>query len=116
MDDKRLSNGSANSGVGQDIPSSSAWPQPSGSGSPPRESLDSRTPEYRQHVRQESLARERAQHDALMDYYTPASTVQYPAAATASGQPDHPANVPSQEASQQPRGFGKILKKMGLKK
>ena len=104
-EDKRLSNGSYNAGIEHDTTASTSLPT-----STSRESIA-----YRQHVRKESQARERAQHDALMDDYTPDPvTPTTTNARTEQALSDQ--HHPRQEEASQPHGFAKLLQKIGLKK
>lgn len=102
--------------TGQDTTTMSSATLPT---SPSRESMDSRTPAYRQHIRKESQARERAQRDALMDDYAPTTSTP-PSATNANALPDHHHRheAPAQDGtlSSHPGGFAKLLHKIGLKK
>lgn len=117
-EDKRLSNtSSASGGVGQDM-ATSVWSSPSPTISPSKDAQDSRARAYRKHIRKESQAREREQHDALYDNAATAvhTSPMKEGRATAVPDQDSPTKEASSSSSPNTRGFGKILQKMGLKK
>lgn len=106
----------ASTSLGQDMATTATWTSPSPTTSPSKERA------YRKHMRKESEASAKAQHDALMDDYhagSPPRKAQpsLPPIPTQSDQA-HAQNGQSstQEEASNAKGFGKLLQKIGLKK